>query len=432
MQFLYHSFNFPLVGLEFLPVSDIILSGRVYKNNMPLIDSFNRKIDYLRVSVTDRCNFRCVYCMPEQGAPVAPKSEILTFEEIERLARIAIELGMTKVRLTGGEPLIRKDIDLLVRKIGGLRGLKDLSLTTNGFLLSRYAADFARSGVNRINISLDTLKPERFTRIARRGNLEKVLEGIEAAEKAGLAPIKLNCVVMRGWNDDEVVDFARLSLTHPYDIRFIELMPINWSKGDDSPSDTGMADYFALSAAPGYSRNSNVTLYAREELPSFQSALIFPGSKPPSPESSQTELSDSARQTGQLDARQMRKSFISSAEIRERIENALGDLVPAEVQANGPARSYRLPGAPGTIGFISQITNDMCLTCNRLRLTADGQLRPCLMADGEVDLRCALRRGDSDDAIAELFRLTVLHKPKEHRLEDGAMPTGRNMSQLGG
>lgn len=409
---------------------------------MSLIDSFNRKIDYLRVSVTDRCNFRCVYCMPEQGAPVAPKSEILTFEEIECLVRIAVELGMSKVRLTGGEPLIRKDIDLLVRKIGALPGVTDLSLTTNGFLLARYASDFARSGVNRINISLDTLKPERFTSIARRGNLSEVLEGIAAAEKVGLAPIKLNCVVMRGWNDDEVVDFARLSLDHPYDVRFIELMPINWSKGDDSPADNGMSDYFALAAAPGYTRNTNVTLYAREDLASFQAGMRFPDSnistasltrnKTSHADISLKALSDTTSQTGQLDARQMRKAFISSGEIRERIEKALGGLLPAEVQTNGPARSYRLPTAKGTVGFISQITNDMCLSCNRLRLTADGQLRPCLMADGEVDLRNALRRGDSDAAIADLFRLTVLHKPKEHRLEDGAMPTGRNMSQLGG
>lgn len=301
---------------------------------MSLIDSFNRKIDYLRVSVTDRCNFRCVYCMPEQGAPVAPKSEILTFEEIECLVRIAVELGMSKVRLTGGEPLIRKDIDLLVRKIGALPGVTDLSLTTNGFLLARYASDFARSGVNRINISLDTLKPERFTSIARRGNLSEVLEGIAAAEKVGLAPIKLNCVVMRGWNDDEVVDFARLSLDHPYDVRFIELMPINWSKGDDSPADNGMSDYFALAAAPGYTRNTNVTLYAREDLASFQAGMRFPDSnistasltrnKTSHADISLKALSDTTSQTGQLDARQMRKAFISSGEIRERIEKALG------------------------------------------------------------------------------------------------------------
>jgi cyclic pyranopterin phosphate synthase len=385
---------------------------------VPLIDSYNRMIDYLRVSVTDRCNFRCVYCMPEEGAPVSPKSEILTYEEIERLIRIAVSLGMHKIRLTGGEPLIRKDIGLLVEKLGTIPGLADLSMTTNGFLMSRYASDFARYGLNRVNISLDTLRPDRFASIARRGNLEEVLCGIEAALEAGLSPVKLNCVVMRGWNDDEVPDFARLTLDKPYDVRFIELMPINWSKGDDSIApENAKDDLFAFAAAPGYRQQGNIQLYANTELVSFQSLF---------------HSRSQAEQRGQLNSAQMRRAFVSTTEIRERIESVLGTLQPAEVQTNGPARSYRLSGAIGTIGFISQITNDLCLNCNRLRLTADGQLRPCLMADGEVDLRTPLRNGASDEEIAALYRLTVLHKPKEHRLEDGMAPTGRNMSQLGG
>ena len=380
---------------------------------MPLIDSYNRTIDYLRVSVTDRCNFRCVYCMPEAGAPVAPKGEILTYEEIERLVRIATELGMSKIRLTGGEPLIRRDIDVLVRKIGALAGLRDFSLTTNGFLLTRFAGDFARSGVNRINISLDTLRPERFARIARRGNLPDTLAGIDAALQAGMSPLKLNCVVMRGWNEDEVADFARLTLTRLFDVRFIELMPINWSQGEDAGA--GLNDYFALSAEPGYRRDNEITLYALTGKDSFRG------------------LREKAATPGaQLDAAQMRRAFVPTSEMRQNIEAEFGPLSDAEVQTNGPARSYRIPGAVGTIGFISQITNDMCLTCNRLRLTADGQLRPCLMADGEADLRTPLRTGASDAEIADIFRLTVLHKPKEHRLEDGKAPTGRGMSQLGG
>ena len=382
---------------------------------MTLIDSYNRTIDYLRISVTDRCNFRCVYCMPEEGAPVAPKADILTFEEIERLATIAISLGMTKIRLTGGEPLVRRDIDQLIARIGALPGLQDFSMTTNGFLLARYAKSFALSGLNRINISLDTLQPDRFTRLARRGNLGEVLAGIDAARDAGITPIKLNCVVMRGWNDDEVVQFAHLTLEQPFDVRFIELMPINWSRGDDSSSE--MQSFFALSASPQYRKNDQVRLYANSELATFRTA--FHGT--------QTDV-----QTGQLDAAQMRQAFISADEIRARIENSLGRLDAAEIVTNGPARSFRIPGACGTIGFISQITNDMCLNCNRLRLTADGMLRPCLMADGEVDLRTLLRDGSSDAAIEELFRLTVFHKPKEHRLEDGMAPVGRNMSQLGG
>ncbi len=382
---------------------------------MPLIDSYNRTIDYLRISVTDRCNFRCVYCMPEEGAPVAPKADILTFEEIERLARIAVSLGMSKIRLTGGEPLVRRDIDRLVAKIGALPGLRDFSMTTNGYLLARYADGFAEHGLNRINISLDTLRPDRFTKLARRGNLDEVLAGIDAASSAGLTPIKLNCVVMRGWNDDEVVEFARMTLEQPFDVRFIELMPINWSKGDDSVGE--MQSFFALSAPAQYRKNDQVLLYANSELATFRQA--FHGTQAPV-------------QTGQLDAAQMRHAFVGTEEIRTRIEQCLGPLAEASIVTNGPSRSFRLRGACGTIGFISQITNDMCLNCNRLRLTADGMLRPCLMADGEVDLRTPMRTGASDAEIEELIRLTVFHKPKEHRLEDGMAPVGRNMSQLGG
>lgn len=385
---------------------------------MTLIDSYNRTIDYLRVSVTDRCNFRCVYCMPEEGAPVAPKEEILSYEEIERLLRIAIHLGIRKVRLTGGEPLVRRDIDTLVARVGSLPGLEDFSLTTNGFLLARYAQQFARNGLHRVNISLDTLRSDRFVRLARRGELTSVLEGIEAAESAGLTPMKLNCVVMRGWNEDEVVDFARITLKRDWHIRFIELMPINWSQGDDSAPGgrSELNRFFALSAEPGYRRDTNITLYAQPEAVSF----------------SNMQLHTAKSQTGQLDSQQMAKAFVSTKEIQTRIEEQLGPLLPTEIRTNGPARTFRLPNARGTLGFISQITHDMCLHCNRLRLTADGQLRPCLMADGEIDLRTALRTGSSDADIADLFRLAVLHKPKEHRLEDGMAPVGRNMSQLGG
>ncbi|HZT41785.1 MAG TPA: GTP 3',8-cyclase MoaA [Chthonomonadaceae bacterium] len=382
---------------------------------MTLIDSYNRKIDYLRISVTDRCNFRCVYCMPEEGAPVSPKEEILTFEEIERLARIAVGLGLTKIRLTGGEPLVRKDIEQLVNRIGAIAGLRDFSLTTNGFLLARHAVEFARSGLKRVNISLDTLHSERFARIARRGGLEEVLAGIEAARSAGLTPIKLNCVVMRGWNEDEVVDFARLSLDQPYHLRFIELMPINWSQGDDSPTD--IASLCARPVESDSRIHNMIPLFANVERASFRVAF---------------RLKDTRTQIGQLDADQMRRAFVPAAEIRAHIETALGPLEPAEILTNGPARSFCLPHAKGTVGFISQITNDMCLRCNRIRLTADGQLRPCLMADGEVDLRAPLRAGAKDEEIADLFRLAVLHKPKEHRLEDGLAPISRNMSQLGG
>lgn len=379
---------------------------------MPMVDSFGRTIDYLRISVTDRCNFRCVYCMPEEGAPIAPKEHILTYEEIERLLRIAAELGVRKVRLTGGEPLVRKDIVLLVEKIAAIAGIEDLSLTTNGFLLERYARSLADAGLKRVNISLDTLRPERFEAIARRGRLEDVLAGIEAALAAGLSPVKLNMVVLRGVNDDEVANFARLTFESPFDVRFIELMPINWSSGDES-----MSDLFALAAPTGYQRCGDVTLYANAQAESFRKLFQLPIAE---------------GQQGMLNAAQMRRMFVSAAEVRERIERAFGKMEPAEVITNGPARSFRLPGAMGTLGFISQITNDICARCNRMRITADGFLRPCLMADGEVDLRTPLRSGASDEEIKELFLLTLRHKPKEHRLEDGMAPIGRNMSQLGG
>jgi cyclic pyranopterin phosphate synthase len=379
---------------------------------MQMIDSYGRTIDYLRVSVTDRCNFRCVYCMPEEGAPIAPKQDILTYEEIERLLRIGAELGVRKVRLTGGEPLVRRDIVDLVERVGAIPGIEDLSMTTNGFLLSRCASDLARAGLNRINISLDTLRPDRFKAIARRGNLDDVLSGIDSALHAGLTPIKINCVAMRGVNDDEVVEFARLSMESPFDIRFIELMPINWSSGDE-----GMNEFFALSAPAGYRGSGNVTLYANEEAVSFRNTF---------------KMVDAAEQQGMLNSAQMRRMFIPAAEIKDRIESVLGPMEPAEIITNGPARSFRLKGAIGTVGFISQITNDICQRCNRMRITADGFLRPCLMADGEVDLRQPLRTGATDDDIKELFLTTVRHKPKEHRLEDGIAPIGRNMSQLGG
>ncbi len=378
-----------------------------------MIDSYGRTIDYLRVSVTDRCNFRCVYCMLEEGAPVAPKEDILTFEEIERLLRISAGLGVRKVRLTGGEPLVRKDIVELTRRVAAISGIEDLSLTTNGFLLGSLAQPLKLAGLSRVNISLDTLRPDRFKAIARRGRLDEVMAGIDASLAAGLTPLKLNVVAMRGVNDDEAVDFAAMTREQPFHARFIELMPINWSSGDE-----GMNAFFALSAPHGYKKGgSNVTLYANQEETSFRSLM---------------NATEAPVSRGMLNASDMRRMFISADEIRERIERALGEMTPVEVKTNGPARTFRLPGALGTVGFISQITNDICARCNRMRLTSDGFLRPCLMADGEVDLRTPLRNGASDEEMRDLFLLTVKHKPKEHRLEDGIAPVGRNMSQLGG
>ncbi|GBC94405.1 GTP 3',8-cyclase [bacterium HR16] len=363
-------------------------------------DSFGRTIDYLRISVTDRCNFRCVYCMPEEGADVAPKEWILRYEEIATIVKVAAELGVRKVRLTGGEPLVRKDIVQLVRMIAQTPGITEVSMTTNGFLLARYAHELKEAGLTRINISLDTLNPERFVRIARRGSLQQVLEGIEAARQVGLSPIKLNMVVMRGFNDDEVADFARLTLRHPYHVRFIELMPINWNDGSDSGEFLQQRFWNRI--------------FAHTEESTFQLIQAQHASH------------------SMLSAEEMRRLFVPVHEIRQRIEQEVSPLEPAEVITNGPARTFRLPGAQGTVGFISQVTHDFCANCNRLRLTADGFLRPCLMADGEVDLRAPLREGKGEEEIRRLFLHTVAHKPERHYLAEGIVPVGRGMSQLGG
>ncbi|HET6643869.1 MAG TPA: GTP 3',8-cyclase MoaA [Fimbriimonadales bacterium] len=354
-------------------------------------DSFGRTIDYLRVSVTDRCNFRCVYCMPADGYPVSPKDELLTFEEIARIVRIASDLGITKVRLTGGEPLVRKDLPSLVGMIRANSGLRDISCTTNGFLLREMAKDLRAAGLDRANISLDTLDPEKFQRIARRGSLAKVLDGIDAAKEAGLSPIKINCVLMAGVNSDEAADFAAWTLRDEVHVRFIELMPIRWNM-DDAEGFDGMS---ALAGADGLFR------LRRSE-------------------------------GGMLDDADMRRMMVPSDKIKRDLEARFGPVSDFDLPTNGPARTYKLPGAKGTLGFISQISADLCSRCNRLRLTADGQLRPCLMSDGEVDLREAMRGGASDGEIADRILKVVAHKPERHYLAEGQKVAGRTMNQIGG
>lgn len=324
-------------------------------------DTYGRPIQYLRVSVTDRCNLRCVYCMPEKGIPLISHQEVLRYEEIVRVVRIAVEMGFVHVRLTGGEPLVRKGIVGLVEALSSIPGLDDLSMTTNGILLARYAERLARAGLRRVNISLDTLRPDRFRRITRWGRLEDVLAGREAALAAGLRPVKVNTVVVRGLNDDEVVDLARLTLEPDWHVRFIEVMPLgegaHWS-GDGT---------------------------------------------------------------------------VSAAEIRRRIEAALGPLVAVRGEAGaGPARYYRLPGAKGTLGFISPVTEHFCQACNRLRLTSDGRLLPCLLSDLAIDLRTPLRAGADDGTLREIFRRAVVAKPRGHHLAEEPVPNARPMSQIGG
>ncbi len=326
-------------------------------------DAFNRPINYLRISVTDRCNLRCVYCMPPSGVAACGHADVLTYEEIELVVRAAATLGLSKVRLTGGEPLVRAGFVELVRKVAAVPGIDDVALTTNGVLLAAKARELAAAGLRRVNVSLDTLRPERFARLTRADALPRVLEGIAAAQAVGLAPVKINTVVVRGLNDDEVVDIARTTIERDWHVRFIELMP----------------------------------------------------------------LGDSAEWAGQ--------GYVPTAEIRAAVET-LGPLEPAGRAAPaagaGPARYFRLPGARGTVGFISPVSDHFCFHCNRLRLTADGRLRPCLLREEEIDLRAALRAGAGIAELAERIAQAVRLKPEGHRLAEGSAPVGRTMSQIGG
>ncbi len=333
---------------------------------MPYLDSFSRPINYLRVSVTDRCNLRCVYCMPAEGVVPIRHEDVLRYEEIGRVVHAAAALGVNKVRLTGGEPLVRHGLPDLVRLIAATPGIDDISLTTNGLLLARYAGELAAAGLHRVNVSLDSLRPERFRAMTSCGaqNVSDVWAGVAAAERVGLTPIKLNAVVIRGLNDDEVADFARLTTERPLHVRFIEVMPL------------GANEHWA---GDGY---------------------------------------------------------VPMREVRARIEAALGPLeaVGADdpVIGNGPARYYRVSGAPGTVGFISPVSEHFCFHCNRLRLTADGKLRPCLLSDEEVDLRAALRDGASDDELQNIIGRAIAAKPARHHLAEGDVPHCRQMAQIGG
>ncbi len=322
-----------------------------------LSDSFQRPVDYLRISVTDRCNLRCIYCMPAEGINLLPHEDVLSYEEIHRVAATAAELGIKKVRITGGEPLVRIDLSRLIRMLAQIDAIDDIALTTNGILLAQYADELKTAGLRRVNISLDTLKPDKFKLITRGGDLDSVLEGIDAAGAAGLNPIKINAVVMAGSNDDELLDFARKTIEEGWHVRFIEHMPFN------------------------------------------------------------RELADS--------------SFVPVNEMQERLA-VLGELEPCTVKGNGPAKYYRLPQAKGTIGFITPVSQHFCFHCNRLRLTADGKLRPCLLSEREVDLRQPLRQGISAEELKKLIKRAVDSKPRQHKLAQGYVPQDRPFSQVGG
>ena len=314
-----------------------------------LTDKFHRTIDYLRISVTDRCNLRCIYCMPSEGVSHIEHKDILSYEEIAGIVRVAAGLGVRKVRITGGEPLARKHITRLIASIREIPGIEDLSLTTNGVLLEHYAAELADAGLHRVNISLDSLKPDRYREITRGGDISRVMKGIKAAEKAGLMPIKINMVPIRGFSGDEIGEFAGITRDTPYHVRFIEFMPIGGRE-----------------------------LWSPEK-------------------------------------------YIATDEIKGTVER-IGALFPVRVRRTGPARYFRFANAPGVIGFISALTHHFCGDCNRLRITSDGKLRPCLFSETEIDLKPALRRSSapSDEETERLLRLAIEIKPERHMLDKGS------------
>ena len=327
----------------------------------PIVDRFGRVATDLRVSVTDKCNFRCTYCMPAEGLQWLPKSHILTYEEIASLVGVFRSLGVRTVRLTGGEPTVRRDLPELVRMLRAVAPDVDLSMTTNGYLLDELAAPLKEAGLDRINVSVDSLLRHRFEQMTRRDALERVLKGLKAAEDAGLFPIKLNCVVLRGTNDDEVAEFASFARDTGYDVRFIEYMPLDADHG-------------------------------------WERAKVVP-----------------------------------SREVLERIAERY-PLVAEESDEASPATTYRFAdGAPGTVGVIASVTEPFCDSCDRMRLTADGQFRSCLFALDETDLRGPLRAGAPADHLERLIRAAMWEKWAGHRINhpDFVQPE-RSMSAIGG
>ncbi len=327
------------------------------------IDPFGRAITYLRISLTDRCNLRCVYCMPQEGLQWQASADQLSAEEIVRVVETASQGGVKRIRLTGGEPLVHPNIVEIVRRIASIKGIEEVSLTTNAMLLERLAQPLVDAGLTRVNISLDTLDENKFRRITRHGSFDRVWRGILAADAAHLTPLKLNTVIVRGLNADELIPLARLTLEHAWHIRFIEVMPIgntqDWGEGFAAPQDR----------------------------------------------------------------------YVSVQEMHSALSTF--DLQPVTApQGNGPARTFRIPNALGTVGFISPLGEHFCSQCNRLRLTFDGRLRSCLVLPAEISLREALRSGKP---LEEFFQQAIAHKPEYHDML-AAVPAGsqRSMSQIGG
>jgi len=327
----------------------------------PNVDNYNRRITYLRVSVTDRCNLRCIYCVPVKDLTLLNHGDILSYEEILRVLQTAAEIGIEKVRLTGGEPLVRRDFVHFVESVCQMSAFKEVSITTNGVHLKEKAQEIFDAGVRRINVSLDTLDPVKYAKITGRDYFDNVWEGLEEAEAAGFSPIKLNVVAIRGINDDELLDFAQLSVRKPYHIRFIEYMPI----GHDN--------------------------------------------------------------------RWTPAKYISSDEIKSKLDSYSPLLKIPHLAEDGPAKRCRFESAKGEIGFISALSHHFCSTCNRLRLTADGKLRPCLFAEDEVDIKIPLRSGCSQEDLKCLFQQAIAKKPKGHHDKiSQRVQCLRPMSAIGG
>ena len=328
----------------------------------PLRDGWGREIRSVRVSVTDKCNFRCTYCMPAEGLEWLGRAEILSFEEIARLVAVLARLGVDEVRLTGGEPLVRRDLPLLVEMLAHTDGVRDLSLTTNGVLLDRLAGPLVEAGLQRLNVSLDSLNHVRFAEITRRDALDAVLRGLEEAERyPELRPIKVNCVAVKGFTENEVPALAELARRKQYVVRFIEFMPLDadeaWREDD----------------------------------------------------------------------------VLTGAEIRSIVEAEHGPLVEVPAKASSTARRFRFADGVGELGFVNPVSEPFCASCDRIRITADGQLRTCLFSRREWDLKTPLRNGAEDVELVELLRFAVRHKELKHRINDpGFVRASRSMSQIGG
>ena len=344
--------------------------------DLPLIDSFGRLHNNLRISVTDRCNIRCFYCMPAEEVQFMEKSELLTFEEIERFVRVAVSLGIDKLRLTGGEPLVRRDLPTLVAKLASVPGVKDIGLTTNGILLSDQAVALYEAGLRRVNVSLDALTPERFKVFTRRDGFERVIEGIQAAQRAGFDPVKINAVSVRGLTENEITPFGNFARETGVEVRFIEYMPLDadnaWERGK--------------------------VLFAQEIIDVLSSSIM-----PLIP-----------------------VDYHGSS---DKVPNG----IKASVGTGGPAKDYVFADGIGQIGFIASVSQPFCMSCNRIRITADGKLRNCLFSLDETDIRQLLRGNGSDAQIADAIQASVAAKWEGHEINTARfVQPNRPMYSIGG